>query len=78
MVKDLYYVVEKHLDETYSFNGVRTIDVYEIEENIPKRFTSLECLSYPEGDYFRGDEEEIQEWLDENGYEDFEYSFHQL
>ena len=74
----LYYVVEKHLDGTDSFCGVRTIDVYKIEGNIPKQFTSLECLSYPEGDYFKGDEEEIQEWLDENGYGEYEYIFHQL
>ena len=78
MAKDLYYVVEHHLDETFSCNGVRTIDVYEIVGNVLKTFCSIEASSYPEGDYFRLDEEEIQEWLDENGYADDEYNFHQL
>ena len=78
MAKDLYYVVERHLDETFSCNGVRTIDVYEIIDNVPKTFISIEALSYPEGDYFKGDEEEIQDWLDDNGYGDGEYNFHQL
>jgi len=75
---NLFYVTEKHLDETFSFNGVRTIDVYEIEDNQPKLFFSIEASSYPEGDYFRSDEEEIQEWLDENGYGNEEYNIVQL
>ena len=78
MSKDLYYVVERHLDETFSANGLRTIRVYDIVNNVPYTFTSIDASSYPEGDYFRNDEEEIQEWLDDNGYGDEEYNFHQL
>lgn len=72
----LYYTIEyeKELfdNDMYMLTGIKTITVYEILDNIPKLFCSIE--SYLE----RSSEEEIQYWLDNNGYEDIDYSFELL
>lgn len=74
----LYYVVKPHLDSSDSLNGLRTITVYIIENNIPKTFAELECMTDDLGKYFYSNEEEIQNYLDDNGYEDEEFDFVQL
>ena len=76
--KMLYYVVETHLDETKSWNGLRTTPVYSIENSIPKIFTELVSATDGNGHYFYSNEEEIQNYLDDNGYGDEEYEFIQL
>ena len=72
----LYYTIEyeKELfdNDMYMLTGIKTITVYEILDNIPKLFCSIE--SYLE----RSSEEEIQYWLDNNNYEDMDYSFELL
>jgi hypothetical protein len=77
-MKKLYYVVTPHFDSSDSLNGIRTIDVYSIENNEPRTFAELESLSDDLGDYFKSDEEEIQDYLDDNGYGDEEFDFIQL
>lgn len=74
----LYYTV---CVETYSDgspNGIRTLEVYEIENNEPKKFVQLQCSSDELGEPFYTNEEEIQNWLDDNGYEDKEFEFRLL
>mgnify|MGYP001239146936 CR=1 FL=1 len=76
MSEILYYTIEyeKELfdNDMYMLTGIKTITVYEILDNIPKLFCSIE--SYLE----RSSEEEIQYWLDNNNYEDMDYSFELL
>ena len=76
MSEILYYTIEyeKELfdNDMYMLTGIKTITVYEILDNIPKLFCSIE--SYLE----RSSEEEIQSWLDNNNYEDMDYSFELL
>ena len=71
----LYYVIEKQIqtiDTIEECTGWKTIRVYEIIDNQPKLFCEIEALNET------SDVEEIQIWLDNNGYEDKEFEFLQL
>ncbi len=76
MKKKLYYVVEKELQGTDGFveetTGNKTVSVYEVENNEIKKFTDLDILVE------ESSLEAIQEYLDDNGYEDEEYEFIEL
>lgn len=76
MSKVLYYTIEYEKElfdqDIYNLTGLKTINVYEISDNLPKLFCSIE--SYIE----ESSEEEIQYWLDNNGYEDINYTFELL
>jgi hypothetical protein len=93
----LYYIVELHLDSSYSWNGLRTITGYmselytldltdEIQEKegqftIENKMVKLfEIVAKTDGDwqYLLSDEEEIQMWLDKNGYKNQEFEIIQL
>lgn len=68
----LYYVVEKQLkgiDDFEETTGWKTITCYTVEDNVPKIFFDIETHNN------RLSESEIQEWLDNNGYEDTEFKF---
>lgn len=71
-MNNLYYTVNK---ETEYVNGIeettgnKTIYVYEIFKNEPKVF----CEIYTQNEY--NSEEEIQNWLDDNGFSDKEFEF---
>jgi hypothetical protein len=70
MKKTLYYTIEK---ETYSgtneLNGIKLVSVYEIVDNKPIIFTSMELTDE------QNTEEEIQNYLDDNGFGDDEFIF---
>jgi hypothetical protein len=76
MKKKLYYTVEKQLqdvgDDIQEATGWKTITVYEIMSNKPKMLTEIEA------DCTDNSEEEIQSWLDMNGYGDDKFEFTQL
>ena len=76
MKKKLYFVVEKQLtdvgDDIMEANGWKEITVYEMVDNEPKEFTSLECSNSDDSIYA------ITDWLEENGYGDDEFEFIQL
>ena len=76
-MKKLYFVVEVSSYGEGTSNGLRTITVYTIENNKPRIWFELECLSDDLGFYF-SNEEEIQEWLNDNGYGDAEIEMIQL
>ena len=85
MKKKLYYVVIERLEKIddndiiSETTGIRDMTVYDIAMNIPRIFCELECLQnedYPKG--FLTDEEEIQNYLDDNGYGDTEFEFIKL
>ena len=77
-MKKLYYTKEVGLDESDSLNGLRTLSVYSIEDNKPKLQFEIECISDDLGEYFYSDEEEIQNYLNDNGMEDEEFEIIQL
>lgn len=77
MKKKLFYVVTKGLtcsdnDFIEETTGWKDIQVYTIEDNEPKMFFPLELMNED------STEEEIQNYLDDNGYGDDEYEFKQL
>jgi len=75
MKKKLYYVVEKELQGNDGFEettGNKTITVYEMVNNEPKKFTDIDAAND------ENSQEKIQEYLDDNGYGDDEFEFIQL
>lgn len=76
--KILYFVESKHLDETNTWNGIRTLEAYSVVgDKIEKQF-EIEALSDDLGEYLQTNEEELQQYLDDNGMGDVEYDFVQL
>lgn len=76
MEKRLYYVVELGLQEVGDVketSGLKHINVYYIDNNKLIKFFELECQVG-----FYTSEEEIQDYLDDNGCGDDEYEFIQL
>ena len=74
-MKTLYYTVEKqiiNLDGIEECTGWKTITVYEIVLDKPKFWFELDAKNKDSS------EDEIQEWLDSNGFEDREYEFERL
>jgi hypothetical protein len=73
MKKTLYYVVDK---ESYSgtneLNGLVTVSVYEMIDNKPVVLTTVECTDED------NIEDQIQNYLDDNGFGDDEFNFIQL
>ena len=75
MNKNIYYTTQKQLhtiDTIEETTGWKTIWAYTIENNIPKLWFEIEA---------RNDNstiDEIQTWLDNNGYEDDEFTMFEL
>jgi len=68
MKKKLYFTVEKEVyGDGETLNGNKTITVYQIINNEPKRFFDVECFNEDSS------QEEIQNYLDDNGYGDEEF-----
>ena len=73
----MYYTVERQLinnngvDET---TGAKLINLYSIENNQPKLISEIETIE--NSPY--STEEEIQEYLDANGYGNIEYNLNRL
>ncbi len=68
MKKKLYYTVEKEIDNTgESLTGNKTITVYEIVNNEPKKFFGVECRNED------NTKMEILVYLDDNGYSDDDF-----
>lgn len=66
-MKILYYTVEKEIDEMDFLSGQKNVIVYEIKNDTPIQFFALDLSNEDES------EEEIQNWLNDNGYGDDEY-----
>ena len=70
MKKKLYFTVEKELsdvDGIQETTGHKTVTVYEIENNEPKKFFDLDLTSE------QNTKEEIGCYLEDNGYGDEEF-----
>ena len=68
----LYYTIEKFVDYingVEELEGTKEITVYEMIDNQPKIFCQIDCRNEDNS------ENDIQEWLDDNGYEDRECEF---
>lgn len=73
MNKQLYYVIEKTVSsDGETLDGLKVITLYEIEENVPKMFASIDS------DNSVKTVDAITEWLDDNGYGDEVFDFVQL
>lgn len=76
MKKKLFYVVDlelQHVDgEIEETTGNKTVRVYEIENNVPVIFCTLDLVNT------QSSEEEIQEYLDDNGHGDEMFEFVEL
>lgn len=81
-MRQLYYTVYHNVYDDGSKNGLRDIYVYDIVDNTPMLVGHLIAKSDTDGNYFMGDEEEIQEWLDNNSEEfnteNIDYEFIEL
>ena len=74
MKRKLYYVVDKEIssDLEDELTGNKTISVYEIIDNVPKNLCTVECQNSDSS------VEEIQSYLDDNGFGDEAFEFIQL
>ena len=75
MNKKIYYVVEKELHGIDGFDevtGNKSVRAYSCETNGLKTFFTIETTNE------HNSVEEMQYWLDDNGYEDNEYDFEEL
>jgi len=71
-MKKLFYTVEKQtktIDTVEECTGWKTIQIYEIEDNLPKMLMQIEVHNDDSS------VEEIQTWLNNNGFDDREYVF---
>lgn len=75
-MKKLYYTVYFETYDGVEQNGVRNITVYTIVKNEPKIFVQFDAFS-TDGEKDFSDEDEIQTYLDNNGY-DQEFEFIEL
>jgi len=74
-MREIYFVTERQVDDScddLSLNGNKTIRVYTIVEGKPKSFFSIEVGN--DDDCI----EEIQNYLNDNGYGDNLYKFIEL
>ena len=73
MKKKLYYTIQKETinvgGDYQELTGLKSVTVYEMINNEPKQFFNLDL------ELHQNSEEEIQEWLDFNGYGDDEFEF---
>jgi len=73
MKKKLYYTVEKVVSsDGETLDGNKNVTVYDIVENSPKLFFMLDL------ELSDNTQDEIQEYLDDNGYGDKDFEFIQL
>lgn len=71
-MKELFYTVEKQtqtIDTIEECTGWKTIRVYEIVYDRPHFWFDLEAMNDD------NNEEQIQNWLDDNGFSDRKYEF---
>lgn len=74
-MKTLYFTVEKGTYDDGTPNGLKTIRVYNKQLEL---VAELECFPDDLGEYLYSDREEIQQYLDDNGYGDEEFEFVKL
>ena len=72
-MKKLYYTVDKEIStDGETLNGLKTVFVYEIIDNVPKR------IFIAEGDNSDKSTDLIQNYLDDNGMGDDQFEFVEL
>jgi len=76
MNRKLYYTVDKESQDVggdlQELTGMKQVTVYEIIDNKPKMFTLIDCELSCES------EEEILNYLNDNGYGDETFEFEKL
>lgn len=73
MKKKLYFTIEKEVSsDGETLNGLKSVDVYEIIDNVPKKFCTVD------GSVEDKSSDLIQMYLDDNGFGDDDFEFIQL
>lgn len=68
-MKTIYYSIYPETHDDGSPTGWRTLYLYRIRENELQSLTRIDCESDEFGDPLLTNTEEIEQWLDEHGYD---------
>ena len=61
----IYYTVEKEIIDNEYVTGIKTINIYKIDKNIPILLGEIKSASDDLGNYFKNSQEEISDYIDE-------------
>lgn len=61
----IYYTVEKEIIDNEYVTGIKTINIYKINKNIPILLGEIKSASDDLGNYFKNSQEEISDYIDE-------------
>ena len=57
----IYYTVEKEIIDNEYVTGIKTINIYKIDKNIPILLGEIQSASDDLGNYFKNSQEEISD-----------------
>lgn len=61
----IYYTVEREIIDNEYVTGIKTINIYKIDKNIPILLGEIKSASDDLGNYFKNSQEEISDYIDE-------------
>lgn len=61
----IYYTVEKEIIDNEYVTGIKTINIYKIDKNIPILLEEIQSASDDLGNYFKNSQEEISDYIDD-------------
>lgn len=61
----IYYTVEKEIIDNEYVTGIKTINIYKIDKNIPILLGEIKSASDDLGNYFKNSQEEISDYIDD-------------
>ena len=61
----IYYTVEKEIKDNEYVTGIKTINIYKIDKNIPILLGEIKSASDDLGNYFNNSQEEISDYIDD-------------
>lgn len=61
----IYYTVEKEIIDNEYVTGIKTINIYKIDKNIPILLREIQSASDDLGNYFKNSQEEISDYIDD-------------
>lgn len=61
----IYYTVEKEIIDNEYVTGIKTINIYKIDKNIPILLGEIQSASDDLGNYFKNSQEEISDYIDD-------------
>lgn len=61
----IYYTVEREIIDNEYVTGIKTINIYKIDKNIPILLREIKSASDDLGNYFKNSQEEISDYIDD-------------